>query len=427
MKPFELANLPHYSDLLQVFAIGVTCLLGWFVGRKVRRYFENGIKSARFPQRILLKPAHFSGIIMQLSWCLMLWFSMVLFKHIGIPFYILHAALNLVFVVMAIFFALFYIRSIFWSRFVTLLFLISAILRFFDLWTPFGQLLEGMSMSFGHVQISILALGRAFVTFIVFWSIALLSNNFFGFLISTSSRMTHSDQVLIERAIKTTNMAIVILITLGSAGIHPTVLTVTGGAIGFSIGVGLQKIGSNLVSGITILIRKPVTQGNWIMLVKPSGDASYLGKVESMGLLYVHVSTRDATEELIPNELFMTHKVLNISFRNNLLRLHIPFGISYNSDVNKAIELAVSAAKTVGRVLANPETKCLLMGFGESTVKLELRLWINDPEHGISSVKSEVLLAVYDSFHANGIELPFPQRDLHIKSAVPLRISGNGD
>jgi small-conductance mechanosensitive channel len=427
MRPFGPEDLVHYAGLVQVFAIGITGLVGWFVGKKVRRYFEDGIKSASFPHRILLKPAHFSVIIMQLTWCLMLWFSLVLYKHIGISVLILHGALTLVFSVMVLSFALFYIQNWFMSRFVILLVLTSIVLRFFDLWTSFEQLLGGMSITVGHIEMSILAVGRAFVTFTVFWSMAILSNNFFGFLLSTSSRMTYSDQVLAARAIKTANTAIVILITLASAGIHPAALAVTGGAIGFSIGVGLQKIGSNLVSGITLLIRKPVTQGNWIMIEKPCGGGSYLGRVESMGLLYVHVVTRDAIEELIPNEIFMTHKIVNISHRNNLIRLHLPFGISYHSDVNKAIDLAVAAAKSIGRVLGNPEPKCLLKEFGQSTVNLELRLWIHDPEHGITSVKSSVYLAMYHSFHENNIELPLPQRDLHIKSAVPLRVSGEGN
>ena len=118
----------------------------------------------------------------------------------------------------------------------------------------------------------------------------------------------------------------------------------------------------------------------------------------------------------------MTQKIENLSFSDNLIRLNILFGISYESDLKKAITLAISAAMSIDRILKIPEPKCLVSEFGDSTVNLELRVWINDPKNGMGNVKDAVLLTVWDSFHANGIEIAFPQRDLHIKSAVPLTI-----
>jgi small-conductance mechanosensitive channel len=119
----------------------------------------------------------------------------------------------------------------------------------------------------------------------------------------------------------------------------------------------------------------------------------------------------------------VTQKIENLSYDDNQLRLHIPIGISYGSDLKKAIALAISAAMSIDRILKTPEPKCLVTEYGDSTVNLELRGWIDDPKNGINNVKDAILLAVWDSFHANGIEIAFPQRDLHIKSAVPLKIS----
>ena len=118
----------------------------------------------------------------------------------------------------------------------------------------------------------------------------------------------------------------------------------------------------------------------------------------------------------------MTQKIENLSYDDNLVRLNIPIGISYGSDLNKAITCAVQAAMSINRILKIPEPKCLVREFGDSTVNIELRVWIDDPRNGIANVKDAVLLAVWDSFHANGIEIAFPQRDLHLKSAVPLKI-----
>jgi small-conductance mechanosensitive channel len=125
---------------------------------------------------------------------------------------------------------------------------------------------------------------------------------------------------------------------------------------------------------------------------------------------------------LIPNEVFVTQKIENLSYDDNNLRLEIPIGVAYKSDLNKAKILALSAATSIERILKIPEPKCLVMEFGDSTVNLELRVWINDPKNGIDNVKDAVFMAVWDSFHANEIEISFPQRDLHIKDTVPLKI-----
>jgi small-conductance mechanosensitive channel len=119
---------------------------------------------------------------------------------------------------------------------------------------------------------------------------------------------------------------------------------------------------------------------------------------------------------------FSAVKIRTLTSSDNRLRIHVPFGISYGSDLKKATALAVSAAMSIDRILKIPEPKCLLSEFGDSTVNLQLRVWINDPKNGIANVKDAVFWAVWDSFHANGIEFAFPQRDLHIKSAMPLKM-----
>ena len=129
---------------------------------------------------------------------------------------------------------------------------------------------------------------------------------------------------------------------------------------------------------------------------------------------------------LIPNEIFVTQKIENLSYDNNLLRLEIPVGISYASDLNKALTFAVAAAMSIDRILKTPEPQCIISEFGDSTVNLQLRVWIDDPKNGIANVRNAVLLKVWDSFHSVGIEIAFPQRDLHIKSSIPLKIAGEG-
>ena len=133
-----------------------------------------------------------------------------------------------------------------------------------------------------------------------------------------------------------------------------------------------------------------------------------------MGARFVAIATRDGSEYLVPNEEFITNGVENWSYSNNLRRLHIPLGVAYEFDMHEVVALCIAAAKSVDRILKNPEPICLMTGFGDSSVNFEIRAWINDPKNGIANVKSAVLFAVWDSFKAHGITIPFPQRDVHL-------------
>jgi small-conductance mechanosensitive channel len=209
-----------------------------------------------------------------------------------------------------------------------------------------------------------------------------------------------------------------------AAGIQMAAVVVTGGAIGFAIGIGLQKIGSNLVSGMMLLISKPLRLDDVIAFEKGFAGASW-GWITRMDLMYVHVATRNGSSLLVPNEVFLTQKIENLSYDNNRIRLSIPFGVAYDSDLVKAKMLATSAAASIARILKIPEPKCYVREYGDSTVNLELRFWIDDPKNGIGNVRDAVCMAVWDIFRAHGVEFAFPQRDLNIKNAVPLQIIKN--
>ena len=296
------------------------------------------------------------------------------------------------------------------------------IFRIFELWAPTIQLLDSMTIRLGKISVSVWGLTEAIAVFILLWAAAGAANRFIAHWLTTHTHLTYSDRTLLQRAIKAAMVTVVILISLSSAGIPVTTIAVTGGAIGLGIGVGLQKIGSNLISGILLLISKPIGRGD-IFALEKSFDGARWGWITKMDLNYVQVATRGGTLLHIPNEVFVTQKIENLSFEDTNLRLNIPFGIAFKSDLSKAKTLAANAANSIARILKIPEPQCLIRGYGDSTVNLELRVWIDDPKNGINNVKDAVLMAFWESFHANGIEIAFPQRDLHIKSAVPLEIS----
>ena len=152
-------------------------------------------------------------------------------------------------------------------------------------------------------------------------------------------------------------------------------------------------------------------------LIKP-GDVvetqGTYGWINKLAARYTSVITRDGTEYLIPNEDMITQPVINWSHSNRLVRRKMPVNVDYDTDLRKAMELMNEAAVEHDRVLSSPEPKTLIKSFGDNGVDLELRMWIDDPQHGVSNVASDVMLAIWDKFNASDIEFPFPQRVVHL-------------
>jgi len=416
-------DLLHPVGFLQIGAIGLSYLIAWLFAAKVRQHLEKDSDRVKAHMRFAVSPAHFAIMFKGFLWLLLIWFCHTLFKEFAVPINFLHMVMNLIIALLVIRFASFYIKSSFWSRVVYVICLVFVLLRIFKLWHPTVRLLDSMTIPLGKMTISVWGLIEAIVIFIVLWTAAGAANRFFAHWITASTKLTYSDRTLIQRVINAAMIVLVILISLKAAGIHLAAVVVTGGAIGFAVGIGLQKIGSNMVSGIMLLLRKPIRQGDVVAFEKSFAGANY-GWITKIGLMYVQVATRSGSLLLIPNEVFVTQKIENLSYDDNLLRLEIPVGVSYACDLNKALTFAVAAAMSIDRILKTPEPKCIISEFGESTVNLQLRVWIDDPKNGIANVKNAVLLKVWENFHANGIEIAFPQRDLHIKSAIPLKIAG---
>ncbi len=272
--------------------------------------------------------------------------------------------------------------------------------------------LENLQLTLGKANISAFGvLTGAFVLIVMLWFVQIASR-LVDNRIKAIDSLSSSVKVLIGKAVKIVFLAAAFLIAVDSMGVDLTVLTVLGGGLGVGIGFGLQKVISNLVSGFILLTDKSIKPGDVIEI-----DNTY-GWINNLSARYVSIITRDGTEHLIPNENLITQKVINWSFTNNLVRLRIPIGISYDSDVKKARELVLQAANNENRALKDPCPMCHLVEFGDSSINLEARIWIKDPSNGVTNIKSAIMLDVWDLFKENNIEIPYPQRDLHIKSVA---------
>ncbi len=272
--------------------------------------------------------------------------------------------------------------------------------------------LDGMAMQMGGKRISVLAVGKLVLAVAALWMLALWLARLIENRISQAEYVNPSMQVALVKLSKFMLLVLAFLLALDAVGIDLTALTVFGGALGVGLGFGLQRIASNFISGFIVLFDRSIRPGDVITI----GDK--FGWVQELRARYVVVKDRDGVERLIPNETFITNEVINWSYSDPNVRLRIPVSISYGNDPEQALALLREAAMTSPRVLADPEPATRLMAFGDNGIELELRVWIADPEAGLASVRSEINLAIWRAFKEAGIVIPYPQRDLHIRSGL---------
>ena len=298
----------------------------------------------------------------------------------------------------------------FWLRVVAVLAFGMAALQSFGLLEPTFAFLGSVSFAVGKSQLSILDLVNGiFILLFLLWMSSLVGSAGES-RIRQLPNLPPSLQVLLAKVVRVLLIFISFLIAMSTIGLDLSSFALLGGAIGVGIGFGLQKVVSNLVSGLILLLDRSIKPGDVIEI-----DNTY-GWINSLRARYASIITRDGKEHLIPNEDLITNRVVNWSFSDKNIRVRVPVGISYDADPRVAMELCVDAARSSGRVLNDPEPRCLMTGFGDNSVNLELRFWINDPSNGVGNARSEVLLSIWDRFKEAGISIPFPQRDLHIRS-----------
>jgi small-conductance mechanosensitive channel len=281
--------------------------------------------------------------------------------------------------------------------------------------------LDNIAISVGTFRLTALLAIKAFLllTFAVWASVML--GNYFEERVGRSDELSPSLRVLIGKVVKIGLIALAVLASVSAIGVDLTALTVFSGAVGVGIGFGLQKVVSNFVSGIIILLDKSIKPGDTISL----GET--FGWIRELRARFVSVITRDGREYLIPNEDFVTQQVINWSFSDELVRLDVTFGVSYDSDPHQVSALAIAAAISVGRVDANRRPVCWMTGFGESSLDFVVRFWIRDPQQGLTNIRGKVLLALWDSFREHGIAIPYPHREIVFKDGLPpLAVSEDG-
>lgn len=272
--------------------------------------------------------------------------------------------------------------------------------------------LDAIGMDFGDFRLSLLTIVKFGIAFFVLLTVTRIIVNLAERNLSNATDLSPSARVLIIKITKVTLIALAILIGVTASGIDLSALAIFGGALGLGIGFGLQKVISNLFSGMLLLIDKSIKPGDVLEL--PGSEGAY-GWVGQLGARYVSIITRDNKEYLIPNEDFITQPVINWSYTDRKIRVETKFGVDYNSDPHQVKALATEVTATVKRVVADPKPVCHLVEFGDSSLNFVLRYWIEDAENGVTNTKGDVMLALWDAFKEHDIQIPFPHRVLITK------------
>ncbi|MEP0261810.1 mechanosensitive ion channel domain-containing protein [Sulfitobacter sp.] len=277
--------------------------------------------------------------------------------------------------------------------------------------------LDGVALTIGEFRLSVLTVLTALVVVGALLTMARLVSTTTAATIRKNEDISPSMQVLAVKGVQILLYGLAFFIGVRAVGIDLTGLAVLSGAIGVGLGFGLQKVVSNLVSGVIILLDKSIKPGDVISL----GET--FGWIQTLGARYASVVTRDGKEYLIPNEDLITGQVVNWSHSNDFVRLDIYFGTAYSDDPHVVRKLAVDAAKGVDRVLSYKAPVCHIVGFGDSSVDYILRFWIKDPTGGLTNIRGNVYLALWDAFKENDISIPFPQREVKIIEDSQLALS----
>jgi len=274
--------------------------------------------------------------------------------------------------------------------------------------------LDNFALTVGSLRLSLLTLiEAALLLFLLVWA-AFAASRLAQSRINRITSLTPSVQVLIGNTVKIVLVVLAVVIALDAVGIDLTALALFSGAVGVGVGLGLQKVVSNFVSGVILLLDRSIKPGDVIEI----GDT--FGRITSMAARYVSVRARDGKDYLLPNEELITNRVVNWTYSNPLVRLDVPFGVAYGSDLHKVREIASAAALAPARVVKAQVPLCHATGFGSSSVDFVLRFWIADAENGVTNIKGEVLVALYDALRANGIEIPFGQYELRFRDPEAL-------
>ncbi|MBV9532413.1 MAG: mechanosensitive ion channel [Bradyrhizobium sp.] len=328
------------------------------------------------------------------------------------PSYVLSVAANLAFAWLIIGVVASGIRNTFVVRVVSVTAFLVAALRIFGRLEPVTEALDSIAINLGGLRLTPLLLIKLGLLLLVALWLTNVVGNFVEGRITRSSDLTPSLQVLLVKMIRVGLMVFAIAVAISAVGINLSALAVFTGAAGVGIGFGLQKIVSNFISGIILLVDKSVKPGDLVTI----GDSS--GRIGTMNTRYISVAAGDGREFLIPNEDLITQRVTNWTYTDKNTLVRVNFATNYDADPRLVCRLATDVASSAPRALKSKPPNCLLAEFTDAGMRFSLTFWLPEPD-GMDNVRSEVMLSLWDVFKREGIHVPYPVREIRLRAALP--------
>jgi small-conductance mechanosensitive channel len=410
------------STWWQLFLAATGLLIAFLIGQ----YLQQRLQPLVEPGRItgLGRTAMRTGVLalIPLLWWLTLLAASVWLRRRGHPTEVMHLAVILVGAVAFIRMGVFVLRHSFspgsklkaweWSLTVTIWGLV--VLHILGLQPVVVEVLEEYALTLGDIRISLYMVTSFVLSIALLSLVALWLTNGIQALLRRTDSLDESFKLVLSKLARFLLLTLAVVVAMVTAGIDLTALAVFGGALGVGIGLGLQRIISNFVSGIILAFEEAIRPGDVITV------GNTFGVVRGLHARYIEVRDRDGKDILIPNEMLLTSEIVNWSHGDKNVRFRLPVQISYQNDPETAMALMEQAGRANARVIKDPPPAARLMGFGDNGINLELRLWVNDPENGVNNVRSDTYVRIWHAFHAAGISIPYPQRDVRL---IPERVA----
>lgn len=303
----------------------------------------------------------------------------------------------------------------FLEKVVTTLVWVGMILYVFGVLNEVVAWMQAVQFSIGASKVNLASMLAGFVWILVTVLVAMWFGSFLEERLTGARSLDNNLKVVLIRLSKALLLLVSVLLSLSLVGIDLTVLSVFGGALGVGLGLGLQKIASNYVSGFILLLDRSLRLGDMITVDK------FTGSVAQIRTRYTVVRHGDG-ETLVPNELLVSQVVQNHSFSNTNVRVAVRVQAAYSADPERVLEVLLSCVKDVPRVLAEPAPAAFLVSFADSGIEYELGCSIGDPQNGKLGVQSALNRAIWRRFRDEGIDIPYPQRELRMLEPVAQNV-----
>ncbi len=432
----EQLQLPALDELLvhlhpvllvsELVVLAIAAVLALWTQKNIANYFRIASEEEHAPLRRFTRHS-LQRIIFPLSMMFVVLVGRVILERLFPSAILLNVAVPLLFSLALIRLAVYLLRRAFqpgplvkaWEHLISTSIWIIVALHLLG-WLPeVVHAMDVVGVTIGEIRISLRTVVKLFVVVGVLLALAAWLSRMIENSLNHSQHLTAAAKVGIGKSSKFALYILAVLIALNSVGIDLTALAVFGGALGVGLGFGLQRIASNFISGFILIFDRSIRPGDVISINEK------FGWVQELRARYVVVRDRDGVETLVPNENLITTEVINWSYSDHQVRLKLPVQISYEDDPEQAMEILVNAAKTCERALDDPPPVARMMGFGDSGIELELRVWIIDPDKGVGGVRSDINRVIWREFKAAGITIPYPQRDVRlIHQEQPVTVDG---